>query len=96
MSYRLTKRASSEFDQIYLRGVRDFGYDVADKYAVGLLKTFTFLGDFPIAARERREINPPVRVHPFRSHLIIYRVESEEAVIVRIAHGHEDWASSLD
>lgn len=96
MSYRLTKRASYEFDQIYLRGVRDFSYDVADKYAVGLLKTFAFLSDFPMAARERRETDPPVRVHPFRSHLIIYRMEGDEAVIVRIAHGHEDWPSSLD
>jgi toxin ParE1/3/4 len=46
-------------------------------------------------ARERLEITPPVRIHPFRSHLIVYIVDDNNDVfIVRIRHEHEDWQSS--
>lgn len=96
MSYRLTVRAEYEFDQIYLRGVRDFGTDTAERYAEGLLRIFRLLSDFPAVARERDEVSPPVRVHPFRSHLVIYRIDDEGVLIIRLAHGHEDWETSLN
>lgn len=44
-------------------------------------------------ARERHEISPPVRIHPFKAHLVVYRVEDNgDILIIRIRHGHEDWA----
>ncbi len=46
----------------------------------------------PQMARERHEISPPVRVHPFKAHLIVYTVlETGDVLIIRIRHSHEDW-----
>ena len=42
-------------------------------------------------ARERTEIDSPVRIHWHRAHLIIYRVEAPYLIVIRIRHGHEDW-----
>lgn len=36
-----------------------------------------------------------MRIHPFKAHLVIYQVESDgDIFIVRVRHGHEDWANS--
>ncbi|CCM80131.1 Plasmid stabilization system (fragment) [Rhizobium mesoamericanum STM3625] len=33
------------------------------------------------------------RIHPFKAHLIVYRVEEDGAIfVILIRHGHEDWA----
>ncbi|NKX17292.1 type II toxin-antitoxin system RelE/ParE family toxin [Ochrobactrum pseudogrignonense] len=45
-------------------------------------------------AREREEISPPVRIHPFKAHLIIYQIEQNGAILViRIRNAFEDWIS---
>ncbi|WP_341871205.1 type II toxin-antitoxin system RelE/ParE family toxin [Stappia indica] len=44
-------------------------------------------------ARERGEISPPVRIHPFKAHLVVYVMEEDGGIlVVRIRHGHEDWS----
>jgi len=54
-------------------------------------RVFKFLSHNSEAARERTEITPPVRVHPYGSHIIIYLIDSAEDVfILRIRHGRED------
>lgn len=34
-----------------------------------------------------------MRIHPFEAHIVVYTIEEGEGVlIVRVRHGHEDWA----
>jgi len=47
----------------------------------------------PLIARERSEIDPPVRLHPYRSHAVIYRVEADHLAVIRIAHIRQRWQS---
>ncbi|WP_438985218.1 type II toxin-antitoxin system RelE/ParE family toxin [Aequoribacter sp.] len=43
---------------------------------------------------QRFELSPPVRVHPFRSHIIIYTQENNgDIFIVRVRHSREDWVN---
>ena len=49
----------------------------------------------PEIARERTEIDPPVRLHPYRSHLIIYRIEGDHLVIIRVVHSRQHWQALL-
>ena len=92
MSYSLSKKAEEDFIAIYLEGASQFGTRQADHYHQKLEEAFRFLADNPEAARQRTELNPPVRVHPFKSHIILYTAnEKGEVFIVRIRHGHEDW-----
>lgn len=96
MTYRLSRKAEDDIIQLYLRGARDFGVAQAERYYAGLEAIFSFLADYPLAARERLEIHPPVRVHPYKSHLIVYLAEEDGGVLIlRIRHGHEDWESPI-
>jgi toxin ParE1/3/4 len=92
MSYSLSKKAEEDIIAIYLEGASQFGTRQADHYHQKLEEAFRFLADNPEAARQRTELNPPVRFHPFKSHIILYTAnEKGEVFIVRIRHGHEDW-----
>ena len=46
-------------------------------------------------ARERTEFAPPARLHPYRSYLIVYLLDDEGVLIVRIMHGRQDWERHL-
>jgi toxin ParE1/3/4 len=94
MRYRLSQRAEEDLIGIYVSGTRAFGNVQTERYYAGLEQAFDFLSDYPRAARERTEISPPVRVHPCRSHVIIYMVAEDEVLILRVRHGHEDWEPS--
>lgn len=95
--YRLTRAASDDIGHIFLEGLARFGLVQADRYHDGMAATFDFLTDHPHAARLREEIRPPVRVYPYRSHLIIYDIMDDGGlVILRVRHGWEDWLARDD
>jgi toxin ParE1/3/4 len=47
-----------------------------------------------LVARERSEMNPPARVHPVKSHIVVYLIDDKGPLILRIRHGAEDWQSA--
>ncbi|AKS43224.1 type II toxin-antitoxin system RelE/ParE family toxin [Wenzhouxiangella marina] len=93
MAYRLTRKAADDVLNIYAFGAERFGPEQADAYHALLQRTFEFLAANPHAAWQRTELTPPVRIHPLQSHLVIYLIEDDgEILIIRVRHGHEDWA----
>ena len=92
MAYRLARRADDDVRHIYREGNRLFGRRQADRYHDRLMRIFELLADHPRLARERGEITPPARIHPCGSHVIIYRIElNDDILILRVRHGREDW-----
>ena len=92
MGYTLSKKAEEDIVRLYLEGAEMFGAQQAERYHAGLERVFRFLSDHPEAAREREEIDPPVRVHRYGSHIVVYVVqEAANVLIVRVRHGREDW-----
>lgn len=90
--YRLSRAASDDISHIFLDGLECFGLAQADRYHEGMAAAFEFLAAYPQAARLRDEIRPSVRVHPYRSHLILYDImEDGRILILRVRHGREDW-----
>src|SRR5690625_3225382 len=97
MGYRLSVKAEEDAIDIFCVGVDQFGLYQAERYHKRLERCFRFLADNPLAARERVEITPAVRIYPVEAHLVVYRVDdSGDIFIVRIRHGHEDWQASAD
>lgn len=93
--FRLTRAAADDLTAIFLEGIEQFGLPQADAYHEGLSAIFAFLAGYPYAARLREEISPPVRVHRYKAHLVIYDLGDEDEVIfLRVRHGREDWVSS--
>ena len=93
--YRLSRPADEDFVQMYLQGYERFGPNQAEHYAAGMIATFEMLAQFPKLARERKEHRPPVRVHRYGAHVIVYRVEEDSGILIlRIRYGREDWSSN--
>ena len=95
MGFRLTALAEEDVINIYGNGLALFGVEAAEAYQEGLELTLQMLSENPRAARERSEILPPVRVYPYRSHLVVYSITGTDILVVRILHGHQDWQSEL-
>lgn len=94
MPYCLSNRAQDDLIAIYVEGASEFGLERADTYHSALEDVFTLIGDYPEMARLREEITPPVRIHPFKSHMIIYEVEGDHATILRVRHARENWIAA--
>ena len=95
MSYRKTEQADSDILGIFLDGAAKFGVNQAIKYEDDLFHVFDLLADNPFMARERSEIKKLVRVHPYKAHLVVYVLQDEGVLILRVLHGRQDWERSL-
>lgn len=94
MGFRLTRFAEQDLILLSETGIRLFGVAQAKRYHDQMFGCFDLLSRNPEMARLRLELSSGIRIHPFRSHLIVYRIESDgEVLIVRIRHAREDWAA---
>lgn len=94
--YRLSPAAQSDLSGIWGYTAEMWSPDQADTYLRGLGKKLEDLCSYPEIARERPEIDPPVRCHPYRSHLIIYRIEDDHLAIIRVVHSRQHWQALLN
>ena len=92
MPFSLSVEAEEDIVSIAEQGVRAFGFPVAERYHHELFVLLELIAANPRMARERHEISPPVRIHPFKAHLVVYRINDDGSIfVIRIRHGHEDW-----
>ena len=88
----VSEDADRDLDDVYRQGVMTFGFAQADRYIEGLLGALDLIAEFPGAIRLRRELTPPVRAYPYKSHVILYDIDDRgDVLVVRIRHSHEDW-----
>lgn len=95
MIYRKSRKADEDLIAIYLWGVTHFGVAQAEKYHASLAACFELIADFPGIAVERSILDPPVRIHRHAAHLVVYRVEQDHLLIIRVLHGRQDWEALL-
>lgn len=88
---RFSEAARADIRAIYRQGVEGFGVSQADDYAAGLRQTIDRLVLFPESARLRDSMTRPVRILPFRSHVIVYALDERGVHVLRIRHALEDW-----
>jgi toxin ParE1/3/4 len=94
-TFRTTRLADQDIIDIYASGAALFGMDQADRYFAGLTNAFAILAENPGIARERREFVPPVCIHPYGMHLVIYCVDEAGILIIRVPRGRRDWEECL-
>lgn len=96
MTYRTTRQADRDLSKIYIDSAAIFGLQQADRYLQSIEAALDRLAVHPRLARERREIDPPIRLLPCGSHLIAYLVEADDGVlIVRVLHARQNWLELL-
>lgn len=95
LQIRLRPRAVADLDAIWAHTAERWGTAQATAYLTGLDAAFTLLAEFPEIARLREAFTPPLRIHPCREHLVIYRAETDHLDILRVVHGRANWSEFL-
>ena len=93
--FRLTPKAETDLEDIWLYSAETWSPSQADRYLDALLAAIDTLVAMPAMARERPEFDPPVRIHPAAEHLIVYHVEHEWLVIIRVLGSRQNWRAIL-
>lgn len=88
--------AGADLDTIYSQTFDQWGRAQARAYLEALQQLIDLLAVYPEIARERTEIHPPVRLHPFRSHIVLFRTDAEVLDILRVVHARSNWAAVLN
>ena len=94
--YRLAPAAATDLEDIWLYTARNWSVEQADRYTDALETVFDTLVAMPEIAGERPEFEPPVRVHPSARHMVIYRIEGDHLVVLRILGGRQNWRAFFD
>lgn len=89
MRHRLSADAVADIRRLYRKSVTQFGLAHADRYVARLENAFRAIAEFPNAYPERSQING-ARIKPYEAHHILYRVRTDEVVILRVLHGRQD------
>jgi len=96
MRVRFTAQADADIIDCYLYGFRNFGQAQADRYEQDLREVFDIIAESPRMAPERPEYAPPVRIHHHAKHYIVYLIEDDHILIVRILRDEVDLTRHLN
>lgn len=95
MAWRTTDEAEYDLQFIAEQGVSQFGPHVARAYAARLIEMFGMISDNPQMGTKRQASDRSVRLMPCGSHNILYVVENEDVVVLRVLHGLQNWFDLL-
>ncbi|MDJ0805248.1 MAG: type II toxin-antitoxin system RelE/ParE family toxin [Gammaproteobacteria bacterium] len=84
--YRVSQKARFDIRQIGLYTEREWGRTQRRKYLNALDQAFGLLCENPRLAPEYHEFTPPVRIHHHEQHLVVYVIEDDGILIVRVLH----------
>jgi toxin ParE1/3/4 len=68
----------------------------ADIYIDTPIATIETIVAMPTLALEHVDFDPPVRIHPAAEHLIIYCIEADAILVIRILGGRQTGRAMLD
>lgn len=91
----ISQAASNDIRSIARYTQDTWGADQRRRYLNGLNEKFEMLSSMPEMGKERRDFRPPVRIVNYERHLIIYVIDGEEILIVRVLHQSQDVPARL-
>ena len=89
MAHRRSPQAESDLDDIwYYVASRSGSLDVADRFIDSITARFCLVASRPNIGRSRDEdLRPGLRSFPVGEYVIIYRIQDEDVVILRVLRG---------
>jgi toxin ParE1/3/4 len=91
MAHRLAPQAEADLDDIAYYVFRETGsIEIAERLIDSITDRFALLGKYPHAGRHRDDLRQGLRGFPVGRYVILYRVEGEDALILRVVHGRRD------
>jgi toxin ParE1/3/4 len=82
--------AEQDIADIWNDGAERWGVDQADRYFDGMVNLFDLLSGQPEIARLRDEFTPPVRIHPYGSHVVVFEIADSGIAIIRVLHNRRN------
>jgi toxin ParE1/3/4 len=90
MRLEITQAARQDMFFIQEKSIREFGQRQTDSFLDGLTRLFKLIARTPLMARERDEFSNPIRIHPYKSLIVAYRIENDVVKIIRVLFGRQD------
>ncbi len=91
MAYRLAPQAEADLEDLAFYVFLESGsLEVADLLIESITQRFDLLAAHPHAGRPRDNLRPGIRSFPVRGHLVFYRIDDSDVVIVRVVSGGRD------
>ena len=81
MNYQLSKRADKDLDTLTAHSIQEFGLAQTQVYLGGLDYLFELSCDTPMMWTVWKG---DIRRHPYRTHMVYYRVRKNDVLILRI------------
>jgi toxin ParE1/3/4 len=80
----LSAEADRDIDAIWTFTVEKWSVSQAEAYPQGLDQLFKLLAEHPHIARDRPEIGPGARIHPYRSYMILFSETPDSLFVSRV------------
>lgn len=92
MGHLRSPEADSDLDSIwYYVASKSGSFDIADRLIDSIARRFLLLASHPNIGRARDEdLRPGLRSFPVGEYVIFYRVQDENALILRVLRGSRD------
>ena len=89
MAHRVAPRAEADLDDIWLYAARESGViEIANRLIDTITDRFFTLAEFPYIGRSREDdFGPGCRSLAVGEYVIVYCIENENALILRVVHG---------
>ena len=95
MAWRTTDDANQDLSDIAVAGALAFGVQQSRRYVQGIISAFDTLAAHPRMAPERQSQRRAVRLLPHEAHNILYLIQGDDIVILRVLHHLQDWFELL-
>lgn len=86
-------RAEADVRAIWDFTAARWSVEQAEAYLTGLQDMLALLCEHPEIARLVPDLAPPARLHPYRSHLVIFTEDETSLEVVRVVHMRSNWRS---
>lgn len=86
----LSAKAAADIDDILDYTYARFGAAQAESHYDSLRRCFQMLRENPAIGRLRTAVQPPLRSHHHRKHIVFYDILEDHILIVRVLHERMD------
>ena len=91
MAVLRSPQSDSDLDSIWYYVATESGSEeAANRLIDSITERFLLLANYPNVGRPRTDLRPGLRSFPLGDYVIIYRVQDEDVVIVRVLRGSRD------
>jgi len=90
MAHRLSPEAVDDLDDIWFYVATNSSVEIADRFVDSLTTRFFLLASYPRAGRERDDRGPGMRTFPVGEYVVLYRIDGDDVLIVRVVRGTRD------